>query len=214
MQIFSGEPLVLVGPGSEWFWTALSSMLVAISLIAIYFQLRAQRSSKAFDQGLALNAEWESENLWRKRAAVWEAIRDGAALTDLPRDADSSITNYWERVGTLVRKGHVPAEVLAGNDVTLWWFILGPSAMEARVEFALPAIAADFEWLAAHFASDSPPPSDIAFIEERAARGAAVARAFIRDFEAMRTVTIAPAAPAFAGVAAASPADAPLTGEG
>jgi hypothetical protein len=42
--------LVLIGPGSEWFWTALSGLVLAITFVAIYRQLVLQRDSAAIDQ--------------------------------------------------------------------------------------------------------------------------------------------------------------------
>jgi hypothetical protein len=39
----SGEELVFIGPGSEWFWIALQFVALAITFYAIYRQLRIQQ---------------------------------------------------------------------------------------------------------------------------------------------------------------------------
>jgi hypothetical protein len=39
--------MVFIGPGSEWFWAALSGIVTAVTLIAIFRQLRLQRSEGA-----------------------------------------------------------------------------------------------------------------------------------------------------------------------
>ena len=36
MSLINTNGLVLIGPGSEWFWTALSGLVVAVTFFAIY----------------------------------------------------------------------------------------------------------------------------------------------------------------------------------
>jgi hypothetical protein len=50
--------LVLVGPESEWFWTAFSGILVAFSLFAVFRQLRLQTGQKMRDDIASLEAEY------------------------------------------------------------------------------------------------------------------------------------------------------------
>ena len=43
MTLINTDGLALIGPGSEWFWTALQFAAVAITIVAIYRQLQAQQ---------------------------------------------------------------------------------------------------------------------------------------------------------------------------
>jgi hypothetical protein len=43
VKLINTDGLVLFGPGSEWFWTALQFTALAITFIAIYRQLRSQQ---------------------------------------------------------------------------------------------------------------------------------------------------------------------------
>ena len=63
------EGLVLMGPGSEWFWSMLQFVIVAASLLGIYYQFRLQRAANAFAQIDAFEHEWYSEALARKRVS-------------------------------------------------------------------------------------------------------------------------------------------------
>ena len=67
MQVVSAEPLVFIGPGSEWFWTAVSGLVLSVTFLAIWRQLRVQASANAFAQVAAFDAELNSERL------VWAA---------------------------------------------------------------------------------------------------------------------------------------------
>ena len=50
MKFINTDGMAFIGPGSEWFWTALSGIVLAVTFIAIYRQLRLQRSQGAIEQ--------------------------------------------------------------------------------------------------------------------------------------------------------------------
>jgi hypothetical protein len=50
MAFVSSEPIVLIGPGSEWFWTAVSGLVLGVTFLAIWRQLRVQASANTFAQ--------------------------------------------------------------------------------------------------------------------------------------------------------------------
>ena len=152
MGILSGEPIVLFGPGSEWFWAMVQAIVVTVTVIGIYYQFRLQRSSNAFEQLNRTVAEWGSESMLRARLRAVRAFKAG----ELPPDAASTIVgNYFEGLASLVRLGHVDARVVYGYfDVTvpIWWTILKGAAVRDRAEEAQPTLFIHFEWLASGLA--------------------------------------------------------------
>ena len=56
--MLKAEGLTLFGTGSEWFWSMLQFVVVAITLVGIYVQLRQARAANAFAQSTALMLEW------------------------------------------------------------------------------------------------------------------------------------------------------------
>ena len=61
------------------------------------------------------------------------------------------IAVYWEKVASLVRRGHIDPQLLwhiSGFNCVAWWLILGPSIRKARTDEGNPTTSADFEWLA------------------------------------------------------------------
>ncbi|HEU5203762.1 MAG TPA: hypothetical protein VFU17_05650 [Candidatus Limnocylindrales bacterium] len=147
----STEPIVFWGPGSEWFWTMLQFAVVAVTLVGIYVQFRLQRAANAFDQLNRITAEMDSETMLRARLEVARAIAAGDALPD---GGMALVANYWEKVASLVRGGHVDRAVLyesGGSGAPLWWAAVADAARDVRRSREDPTIWKQFEWLAKAF---------------------------------------------------------------
>jgi hypothetical protein len=198
-MLINTNGLAFIGPGSEWFWSMLQFVVVAVTLVGIYHQLRSSQSANAFMQIGALVDEWNGERLVRKRMALILALRDGVAPSDLPDAAANAVANYWEKVGALVRAGHIPVSLIAEgmgftND---WWGILAPFVQRQRTEDANPNIWEHFEWLAGTLVRIHPTAAfDQELFERRLKERIPAYEADLRDLEAMRTVIVASQAPA------------------
>ena len=147
----SAEPIVLWGPGSEWFWIMLQFVVVAVTLVGIYFQLRLQRAATAFEQVSKITDEGETEPMLRAKLRVARVIAAGERA---PESAMTVIGNYWETVASLVRRGHVSRNDLyesVGSAAAFWWAGLGDTAREIRRQREDPTIFQAFEWLAREF---------------------------------------------------------------
>jgi hypothetical protein len=143
--------LVLFGPGSEWFWSMLQLVVVTVSLLGLYSQVRLQTSASAIEQAEALSDTWASERLNRSKLAVLLHLRESKDWASPPKQPSSVVGNFWERVGYLVRKGHMRRDIVSaylGTQATLWWVFLGPHAHQLREQQNDPAIYEHFEWLA------------------------------------------------------------------
>jgi hypothetical protein len=189
------DGMAFIGPGSEWFWTAVSGIVLAVTFVAIYRQLALARSANAFTQLGALVEEWEGERLVRKRLGVLVALREGGAPSDVPDAPAAAIANYWEKVGALARGGHIDpslvAEGLGGADG--WWGVLVPWVDRVRTDDANAALYEHFEWLAStlvrlHPAQAFDRESFDRTLESRIRHN----EADLRDLEAMRAVTTIP----------------------
>ena len=156
MKFINTDGMAFIGPGSEWFWTALSGIVLAVTFIAIYRQLRLQRSQGAIEQLDAFLREWGSERLLSYRLKCLVALQDGADPAHVHDAAAGTLCNYWEAIGTLARAGHLDRTLLwdnHGNTCQLWWGYLGPYCRATRARLEDPAIYVNFEWLAAEMDS-------------------------------------------------------------
>ena len=156
MKLINTDGMAFIGPGSEWFWTAVSGIVLAVTFLAIYRQLRLQRSQGAIEQINEFTREWHAERLLSYRLNVLVALRDGADPAQVPDAAAGMLSNYWEGIGTLARAGHLDRRLLwdiHGNTCQLWWAYLAPYCRAARAQMVDPAIYANFQWLAAEMDS-------------------------------------------------------------
>ena len=76
MNFINTDGMSFIGPGSEWFWTALGVIIAAVTLFGIYRQLRLQLGAGAIVQMETINKEFQSEQMSRARLAVLLALRD------------------------------------------------------------------------------------------------------------------------------------------
>jgi hypothetical protein len=185
MELVNTNGMAFVGPGSEWFWGAISGLILTVTFIAIYRQLRLQRDAAAIQQLTDLEHEWSSERMARAKLTLLLALEAGTGRDDLPNRAVSEIGFFWQRVGYLVRTGHLDRGLVfahLGDQLQFWSTILRPPWP-------------DFAWLAADavaldakrgLATRTDPASLAPEIPDLIAHF----REAIEMFEALRTVTV------------------------
>ena len=105
MKLINTEGMAFIGPGSEWFWTAISGIVLAVTFIAIYRQLSIARSTRAREELASLDREWSSERQMRYRLEIFVALRDGADPAHLPDGPATGLMNWWEIVAQLAGAG-------------------------------------------------------------------------------------------------------------
>ncbi len=186
----------ILGPGSEWFGSMVSGLVLAITFIAIYRQLRLQAGAGAVEQMHAIQREWETEVLARHRLAILVALRDGTDPTSVPAGAASKVCDYWERLGYLVRAGHISPALVPeynGPAARQWWALLRPGVRAYRAEFSLASLFEHFEWLARRMAEidrrTAAAEVDEAYVTRHLARLIEVERDAIRAAEETRGAT-------------------------
>ena len=196
--------LAFIGPGSEWFWTALTGVVMAVTFIAIYRQLSTARSASAVDQMEAVDRELGSERMLRAQLGILLALQNGedpAYLKAVVAEAEV-VGNFWEKVGSLTRRGHFDARLLwdgsAAGTVRTWWVALRPYARTVRAALKAPQFWENFEWLwGAMAALDRPtrpadaPVLDEAWLASDLERQVSLIRDLVRFEETLRAVTVA-----------------------
>jgi hypothetical protein len=144
--------VAFVGPGSEWFWSMLQFLVVGVTLLGIYYQLRLSRSANNFEQARRLADDLASERMARNQLEILLALQAGVRSEDLPEGPVTHVQDYWENVAGLVRGGHVEAALLdrfAGNACRWWWLALAPNVRHHRAKTGNPRDGEHWEWLAA-----------------------------------------------------------------
>ena len=151
MTFINTDGMSFIGPGSEWFWTALTGLVLALTSLVIYRQLRLQGRTGAIEQLDVFRREAYSESMLRYGLDVMIALRDHDDPADVPEAAVLGLGDFWGNFATLARAGHRDAALLWQSDSAspqiIWWWI-APFVVKARAEsrFGVPAYV-DFEWL-------------------------------------------------------------------
>jgi hypothetical protein len=149
VQLINTQGLALIGLGSEWFWTAVSGLVLAGTFIALYRQLRLQADARATEQITEFEREWASERLLRNQLAVLVELRTGVDPARIFAGSAHFVFDFWERYGALARGGRIDPKLLSmvnGGVGEWWWTILKPWVVAHRVALG-PTFGESFEWL-------------------------------------------------------------------
>ena len=197
MKLINTDGMALIGPGSEWFWTALSGIVLAVTFIAIWRQLSMARSARFREEQISLSQDFDSERQMRYRLEILLALRDGTDREHLPEGSAAGLMNYWETVAELARHGDLDRKALYSGFGVLyqaWWAILAPYVRQKRAEQGNPGQYADNEWLAGYMA-DMDRRAGLPVVDEARLGPLDVVIARLRDRlrveEALRTVIVA-----------------------
>ena len=81
MTFINADGMSFIGPGSEWFWTAVSGIVLAITFIAIYRQLRGQREQGRHNTQLLRSQAHYNALMVERRP--WEMLIDNEGLASI-----------------------------------------------------------------------------------------------------------------------------------
>ena len=132
MTLINTDGMAFIGPGSEWFWTALQAIALAITFVAIYRQLRTQqleikehtkllRSQAHYN---ALRLSQRARELLIENEGFASIMNVGYATPEALSDVDwarcSSYMflqfNQWEYLFYQHDDGSIPAEYWVGAE--------------------------------------------------------------------------------------------------
>jgi hypothetical protein len=132
VSLINTNGLVLIGPGSEWFWSALQFVVVVVSLVGIYNQLQGQQAQMQEDTKLlrsqahhnALTLSQSARELLIENEEFARVVNVGQATPDVLSDVDwarcSSYMflqiNQWEYLYYQHRDGSIPTEYWVGAE--------------------------------------------------------------------------------------------------
>ncbi|MBI3751023.1 MAG: hypothetical protein HY263_05115 [Chloroflexi bacterium] len=198
MRLVSADPLVFIGPGSEWFWTAVSGLVLAVTFLAILRQLRVQASANAYAQLAGFEAELHSERLTWAYYDMVSSLVAGVPPVNVPTGAATGIGNYWESIGVLVRGGHLDRRLAYTSiswNIQYAWATLAPSTANDRAATGMSAIFEHFEWLAGEMARMDRARGEVvvfdeAYLANRWQSSLASLRDQIRVFERSKVVYV------------------------
>jgi len=125
VRLINTHDLTVFGQGSEWLWTMLQFVVVVVTLVAIYRQVRL-------------------ETLLHLR-------ENGRADLDPVRMQMSVVANFFENLSDLDEEGHLRLDEIRntwGASLQAWWLFVGRTITEDRTATGDPRRYTGFERLA------------------------------------------------------------------
>jgi hypothetical protein len=150
MQLINTDGMSFIGPGSEWFWTAISGVVLAGTALAIYRQLRGQNAANVVQRMEALQGRWESPRMIHSRLVIALWRKDSAGLGP---DYDVQIAINWvcgffDDLADLERHGYLDWDEIQptwAQPLIIYWALTGQAIRELRA--ASPMTFRAFEQL-------------------------------------------------------------------
>lgn len=131
--------IVLIGPGSEWFWALAQFVVVVVTLGGIWRQLRAQEAANAIQRLEALWARWETEELDESRLALALDLQSRADAPMLELFATAMpVLDFVDNLAALHAEGHLSIEDIWegwGFEFQNWIAVLMPIVERMRVTY-------------------------------------------------------------------------------
>jgi len=131
MRIINTDGLALIGPGSEWLWTALQFLALSITGLAIFRQLRAQTSANSLAMGIRLADEFRIELLRFKLASLMDVSANRRTMTP----AIEKVGTFFDGTAGAIENGYVPARMAWqqwGQASQTFWAAFRPVLEERR----------------------------------------------------------------------------------
>lgn len=139
----------LLGPGSEWFWSAAQFVVVVITLSGIYRQLRAQGAANAFQRFEALEGRWNGPNLAFARLEFALHLRYGGPMSEAFLSETwlkgRPLADFFADVGDLYERKFLTSDELGaqwGRTFEFYWVLLEPAIKRQRVLEKFPGFYA------------------------------------------------------------------------
>ncbi len=134
MPLVNLDNPTIIGPGSEWFWAMAQLVVVVVSLLAVYRQLKAQGAANAFARISSIQRHWESKTLAQARLRTALRLRYS---NEKGLDAGALIVcEFMDDIWDLYEQGFLTRDVAVGNwgySAYNWWQLLGPAVEFQRL---------------------------------------------------------------------------------
>ena len=139
-MLINTNGMAIFGPGSEWFWSMAQFLVVVVTLVGIYRQLRAQGAANALHRMEALQGLYQSDRMEYTKLALaldlkYEPVSDHTfAMT-------GTLLNFFVDLENLRDEGYITLKEIAlnwGRPLQVWSALLAPVVERQREIQGLP----------------------------------------------------------------------------
>jgi len=130
----------LIGPGSEWFWAAAQFVVVVLTLLGIYRQLKSQGSANALQRIGALEGQYSSPRMCHARLVLALHLKyeqpDMAGYTKA-----MPLLDFFTNLANLEEEGFISVKEIASNwgrSIQIWSALTAPLVALGRQNEDIP----------------------------------------------------------------------------
>ena len=124
---------IVFGEHSEWFWVMAQTLIIFVSALLIYDQVRAQRYANIIQMLAKMRETWDSSPMLAHRRTTCENHRVGSKKISV---AEGQVLGFFEEMGLLCRKGVLDDEFVWATYsyfIEHYWSMLETNIKEYRL---------------------------------------------------------------------------------
>lgn len=122
----------ILGKHSSWFWQMSEVVVLTITLVFIYYQVRLSRFTGMFETLTNMRNHWNSRAMMDFRRRTCENHLRNSKRILMP---EGEVLGFFEDMGLLLRKGALDKEIIWNSYsyyIEHYWSILDPNIKEFR----------------------------------------------------------------------------------
>jgi hypothetical protein len=124
---------IIFGEHSEWFWLMAQAIIILVSAILIYRQVRVQRYANLLQMLTKMRETWDSPSMLQHRQAACGNYQSGSKKINA---AEGQVLGFFEEMALLLRKGVLEEEfvwVTYSYFIEHYWSMLEANIKEYRL---------------------------------------------------------------------------------
>jgi len=135
MNIFDAETFkIFFGVNSSWFWSMCQFIIITITLIMVYNQLKSQRKSNMLQTLHKCDDKWDSTAMLKRRSIV----ASGYASSSLEMNEEVILViNFFEDLGMYFKEGLISKSIIWNSysyQIEHYWPLLKPRIDEFQAK--------------------------------------------------------------------------------
>jgi hypothetical protein len=137
----------IIGPDSSWFWTMVQGIIVSVSAVLIYRQLKAQHFGNMLGAMATLDERWATEEMFKGRETL--CLKYGKNDLEID-DQIGRVLDFFEQMGLYLKKRAFTQDVIwefYSYNIKYYWAIAEPLIKEFRSSTKDQTYYVWFEWL-------------------------------------------------------------------
>jgi hypothetical protein len=148
VSFYNRKEWTLFGNGSEWFWSFMQFVIIAVTITLIYGELRLSAATHLLGSLTSLNERWTSHDMVSQRQKICHAYLKREQILTL---GTQNVFTFFEELGLYAKRGWVPPRVIWDTysyHIECYWDMCSQEVVDRRSKLNDPSVFENFDQLA------------------------------------------------------------------